>query len=294
MNWDDLRYFLALARNRTVSAAGRVLNVKHTTVARRIKALEARLGSRLFDHLADGYAMTQAGEQLYQHALVMEEQTQAVQREVFGLDTELSGSLKLTASYDVFTRLIIPKLALFRKAYPRIDLQLMGSRGLVDLSAREADIALRLTPEPPDYLVGKKVLPLRHGIYASKQYLQQQHERPQVILWNDETENPEWVRQHFPNANVVMRTDDVTAMLGCASNHLGLVRVPCYIGESSGDLYRLDLPLTSSTWAVWVLSHVDLRATARVRACREFLIETTEQHRGFIEGLNSRYWSQPL
>ena len=118
MNWDDLRYFLALARARTVSAAGRDLAVKHTTVARRIKALEQGLGTRLFDHLADGYAMTLAGENLYKHALIMEEQAQAVDRQVFGLDAQLQGSLKLTASYDVMARLIVPQLGLFKRAYP--------------------------------------------------------------------------------------------------------------------------------------------------------------------------------
>ena len=289
MNWDDLRYFLALARARTVSAAGRDLAVKHTTVARRIKALEQGLGTRLFDHLPDGYAMTLAGENLYQHALIMEEQAQAVDRQVFGLDAQLQGSLKLTASYDVMARLIVPQLGLFKRAYPGIDLQLMGSTGLADLSARQADIALRLTPKPPDYLIGKKVLPLRHGIYASAKYLKKNPKPGQVILWNDEIEYPEWVKQHFPNAQVAIRVDDVTTMLACVTNHMGLARIPCYIGETGNDLYRLDLPLTASTWGIWVLSHVDLRATARVRACREFLIDIIQQQRSLIEGLNSRY-----
>ena len=291
MNWDDLRYFLALARARTVSGAGRDLAVKHTTVARRIKALEQGLGTRLFDHLSDGYAMTLAGENLYQHALVMEEQAQAVDRQVFGLDAQMQGSLKLTASYDVLGRLVIPHLGLFKRAYPYIDLQLMGSTGLSDLSARQADIALRLTPKPPDYLIGKKVLPLRHGIYASAKYLKKNPKPDQVILWNDESEHPEWVKQHFPNAEASIRVDDVTTMLACASNHMGLARIPCYIGESVSNLYRLDLPLTPSTWGVWVLSHVDLRATARVRACREFLIDIIEQQRSLVEGLDSRYLS---
>jgi DNA-binding transcriptional LysR family regulator len=290
LNWDDLRYFLALARARTVSGAGRDLAVKHTTVARRIKALEQGLGTRLFDHLSDGYAMTLAGENLYQHALIMEEQAQAVDREVFGLDVQLQGSLKLTASYDVLTRLVVPHLNLFKRAYPCIDLQLMGSTGLSDLAARQADIALRLTPKPPDYLIGNKVLPMRHGIYASAKYLKKNPKPAQVILWNSETEHPEWVKQHFPKAEVSVRAADITSMLACITNHMGLARVPCYIGESESNLYRLDLPLTPSTWSLWVLSHVDLRATARVRACREFLIGILEQQRNLVEGLESRYF----
>ncbi len=114
MNWDDLRFFLALARQRTVSAAGRELNVKHTTVSRRIKALEQRLGTRLFDHFADGYALTAAGENLFHNALSMEEQAQAVDRQVFGLDSQLQGDLVVTASHGLFSRLVFPELAEFR------------------------------------------------------------------------------------------------------------------------------------------------------------------------------------
>ncbi len=98
------------------------------------------------------------------------------------------------------------------------------------------------------------------------------------------------MRHHFPGAEVVIRVDDVTSMLACVRNHLGLARIPCYIGENVEGLYRLDLPLTPSTWGVWALSHADLRATARVRTCREFLVDIIEQQRDLIEGLDSRYW----
>jgi DNA-binding transcriptional LysR family regulator len=289
LNWDDLRFFLALSRAGTVSGAGRELGVKHTTVARRINAFEESLGSRLFDHLPDGYVMTLAGENLYQHAVIMEQQAQAVDRQVFGLDAQLEGVLKLTASQDVLCHLVIPKLESFSRRYPGIDLQLLSSSGLADLSARQADIALRLTPKPPDYLIGKKVLPLRHGIYGSKKYLKAHPKPEHLILWNDEVDQPEWVKQHFPHARTAIRTDDATSMLACVSNHMGVARIPCYIGETAAGLYRMNLTLTPSTWSVWVLSHVDLRDTARVRTCREFLVSIIEQQRSLIEGLDSRY-----
>lgn len=273
-----------------MSAAGRELKVRHTTVARRIKALEQGLGTRLFDHLADGYAMTPAGENLYQNVLVMEEQAQTVDRQVFGLDAQLQGSLKLTAAHDVFNRLVIPHLSVFRETYPGIDLQLLSSTGLADLSARQADIALRLTPKPPDYLIGKKVLPLGIGIYASRRYLETTAEPNHIVLWNDEIEFPDWAKQHFPNAEVSIRANDVTTLLACVTNHMGLTMLPCYLGETTSELVRLKLPMAPPTWGVWVLSHVDLRATARVRACREFLVDIIERQRNLIEGLESRYW----
>lgn len=290
LNWDDLRFFLALARKRTVSAAGRELEVKHTTVSRRIKALERGLATRLFDHLPDGYALTPAGENLYQNALLMEEQAHAVDRQVFGLDAQLRGHLVLTASHDVFSRLVIPQLGIFRKAYPGIELQLYSDTGLADLSARQADIALRLTPKPPDYLIGKKVMRLGIGIYASQQYLKQHSQWNQLVLWNDEIDKPEWAQHNFPHAEVVIRANDVTTLLACLKSHMGITMLPCYIGDSAPELVRLDLPLQDSSWGVWVLSHVDLRSTARVRACREFLVDILEQQGDLISGTSSSYW----
>ncbi len=290
MNWDDMRYFLALARTHRLSTAGDELGVKHTTVARRLKALETALGTRLFERLPDGYAMTRAGENLYQKALLMEEQAQAVDRQVFGLDAQLQGGLTLTAAHDVFDRLVIPHLHRFKQAYPGIDLQLLSSTGLADLSTRQADIALRLTPKPPDYLVGRKVLPLGIGLYASENYLGANHARASLVLWNDETEFPAWAQQHFADAEVSIRANDVTTLLACMRAHMGVSMLPCYIGDRADDLRRLDLELAASSWGVWVLSHVDLRATARVRVCREFLIDIIQQQAGLIEGRESRYW----
>jgi DNA-binding transcriptional LysR family regulator len=289
MNWDDMRYFLALAREGTVSGAGRVLAVKHTTVARRIAALEARLDSRLFDRSAEGYAMTQVAENLFEHAVSMEERALSVEREVFGMDTQLKGPLKLTASHDVLTRLVVRQLPRFREEFPGIDLELIGSSGLMDLAGRQADIALRMTPKPPEYLIGRQVLDLRHGVYASVPYLKKQHSPHTVILWRGDGSEPEWVSKHFRGAGVTLRTDEVTSMVMAVKNHMGLARMPCYIGDSEPSLRRLDVSLTPSDWGVWVLSHVDLRSTARVRVCREFLVEILEEQRDLVEGTKSKY-----
>ena len=289
MNWDDLRYFLSLARAKTVSGAGQELGVKHTTVARRIKALEQALGSRLFDRLPNGYAMTHAGEKLYEHALIMEEQSLELSREIVGLDTQLQGSLKLTAAHDVLTRLVIPHLGLFKRAYPKIELQLSSSTNLVNIGTKEADIALRLTPKPPDYLIGKKVLTLGMGLYASSKYLKKNPEIDQLILWSLKDKQSEWVKQHFPKAEINILVNDVTTMAACAAQHMGIARLPYYIADSYPTLRRLSLEMKPSTWGVWILSHVDMRETARVRACREFLINIIEQQKPLIFGTESRF-----
>ncbi|MEH6347178.1 MAG: LysR family transcriptional regulator [Bermanella sp.] len=290
MDWNGLRFFLALAREGSVSGAGRALSVERTTVARRITALEKQLGSRLFDKLPSGYFMTQVAENLYPYAVSMEELMQAADREVFGMDTQLSGSLKVTASYDVFSRLVTPKLSQFIDSYPGINIELLSSTGLADLAGRQADIAVRLSPNPPEYLIGRKVLPLCHGIYASHQYLNKKRNKEQLILWEHERKTPEWVSDHFPEASVCARANEIMTMLESVKNHLGIARMPCYVADTEPTLRRLDLSLTPSTWGIWVLSHVDLRSTARVRVCREFLIDIISQQKGLIEGLESRYF----
>ncbi len=289
MNWDDLRFFLALSREGSVSGAGRQLGVKHTTVARRIGAFEERLGTRLFDRLPDGYAMTQAAENMFEHAVAMEALAQAVDREVFGQDAELAGPLKLTVGHDQANLLILPKLRAFTEAFPHIELQLLTTTGLVDLAAREADIAVRLTAKPPDYLVGREIMRLRHGIYGTTRTLRKLSDPVNVILFRSDADHPPWVTENFSNARTALRVDDVSSMAAATGNHLGLSRMPCYIGDSDAGLRRLDVPLKPSDWGVWILSHVDLRATARVRVCREFLLEAIEQQRPLIQGEKSRY-----
>jgi len=291
-NWDDLRFFLALCREGSATGAGRSLGVNHTTVARRIRTLEDNLGTRLFDHSREGYEMTQAAENMYEHARRMEEITQAIDRDVFGQDAELKGPLKITVAHDVAERLVIPRLREFRDTYPCIDLDILTTTGLVDLAAREADIALRLTAKPPDYLIGREVVPMRHGVYGSPSYLEDANRSARVILFRGDPEQPQWVQQHFPDAEIAMRVDDVGAMAHAVANGMGLARMPCYVGDTEPRIRRLDLKLTPSTWGIWILSHVDLRSTARVRVAREFLINIIEEQRELVLGEVSRYFER--
>ena len=289
MNWDDVRFFLALCREGSVSGAGKALGVNHTTVARRIAAFETELGTRLFDRTRDGYAMTQAAEDMYEKALEMESHALAINRAMYGQDAELKGPLKLTAPYDFANRVIVPALATFRERYPCIDLELLTTTGLVDLAAREADIAVRLTAKPPEYLVGRKVLPLRHGVYGAPEYIASMPERPGIIVFRSEQTMPEWAEQHHPDATIVLRTDNLSTMRSAVAAGLGLARMPCYEADSGTGIRRIDAPLTPSTWGVWILSHVDLRSTARVRVCREFLAEIILDKSDLILGNTSRY-----
>ncbi|TQV81082.1 LysR family transcriptional regulator [Aliikangiella coralliicola] len=289
INWNDLKYFLVLSREGTVSAAGRVLGVKHMTVARRIQALEQSLGTRLFDRTRNGYSMTQAAENLLDLVTSMEEKVGSIDRQAANLDSALAGPLKLTVAFELANRLIIPDIGEFCHRFPNIDMQLLMTKDLVDLVAMEADLAIRMTPNPPEYLVGREIMKLRHGIYASQSMLENISKNVKVILFQSEVSSPQWVKEHFKNAKVSVRVDDVGSMAVAAASGLGLAKLPCFIGDTQPGLFRLDRDIGTSNWGVWVLNHVDLRATARVRACKEYLMGLLESKRSLIQGENSRY-----
>ncbi|RLA45014.1 MAG: LysR family transcriptional regulator [Gammaproteobacteria bacterium] len=287
-DWDDLRYFLSVARSGTLSGAAADLGVNHSTVSRRINAYEKQHDVRLFERLPGGYEMTQAAENIYQYALEIEERTGKVERELFGRDTRLQGRLCITA-YHGIADLLLPHLHRFRDAYPDIDLELFITTEVRDLAAREADIAVRGTPHPPEHLVGKKIADAEVGIYTSAKYQARGLQRHEVVLWRDELQLPEWVVKHFPDARVALRVDDVVAMRVAVREGLGMARLPCWVGDTAPNLLRMNVQLSPGSWGWWILVHADLRSTARVRAGRDFLIDVLSGYKGLLEGRHSTY-----
>ena len=288
LNWDDLRFFLALGRCKTATQAGASLGVNHTTIARRANALESTLNTRLFSRSQGGFELTQAGENLFAYAIEMEELTQSIDREIFGRDSHLYGPLKITIAQDVAQRLVIDSMPHFHNKYPKIELTLLTTTGLLNMSTREADIALRITPKPPEHLIGKEITRLKHGIYTSEKYWAEHKDNPNVILYFD-SPSKDWVKQYFPQASVALQVDDVGTMCHAVANHMGIARLPCYVGDTDANLRRLNIDLPRSAWGIWILNHADLRSTARVRAAREFLVDVIEQQLPLIHGEKSVY-----
>lgn len=292
MDWNDLRVFVAVCQEGSVSGAGQTLGLSHTTVSRRMSALEDELGARLFDRSRDGYSMTQAAEDILARALKMEEQALAIHRETDGRDQQLRGSLVLTVPYDFAVPIVIPRLPRFIAQYPCIDLELSTGLELADLNARDADIALRITASPPEQLIGRKVLPLNLGIYASRDYLRR-CQAPEIVLYRRYRSVPDWAKYPFPSLRMALRVDSVVALHQSVREGLGIARLPCFLGDADPTLLRLDVESPTTTFGIWVLHHPDLRATARVRACRDFLYETLEENRTLILGEASSYTSPP-
>lgn len=281
--WDDLRYFLAVARSGSLSGAARELGVNHSTVLRRIQAYEERQGVRLFERLPTGYALTQAAENIYAEALEIEDRVRAIDRELFGGDARLQGRLCLTL-YHGMAPLLLAHLPEFRRRYPEIELELLVTTEVRDLAAREADIAVRGTPSPPEHLIGHKVADFQHGIYTSPAYEARGPAVAEVVLWRDELTPPAWMAQHCPDARVALRVDDVEAMALAVREGLGRARLPCWVADREPGLLRLPVTLRPGGYGFWILQHADLRTSARVRAGRDFLIEVFGAQRDLIEG----------
>jgi DNA-binding transcriptional LysR family regulator len=283
-NWDDLRYFLAVARESSVSGAAKVLGVNHSTVTRRIRALEEKHGVRLFERQWEGYEMTDTALSILEQAQAIEDQSQQISRTLFGQDTRMEGRVNLTMPHDIFEHCLAGDLALFQQQYPGIELNLMVTQGLRNLATREADLAIRLTSSPPEYLVGREVAGLQHGVYGLA-------DRPVedsvgIITWSGDEQLPQWATQYFANAYIALRVDDLSSMYAGVKAGFGIARMPCYMPDSidSGAVVKLPIELPRSDWSVWVLNHVDLRKTQRVQCCRKFLLEKLALKKNLFEG----------
>lgn len=187
MDWDHIRHFLAVVREGSVSRAAQRLEVNQTTVSRRIAALEAYFGKAVFQRNAGGWALTPLGERIAEAAEHMAERAETIERQVLADSQELSGRLRVTVA-DVCTQsLATPAFAAFARDYPGVDLEIIATNEELNLAAREADVALRTTDEPPANVVGKRITRLAYGIFGTREWLErvQSEAQPDVpcITW---------------------------------------------------------------------------------------------------------------
>lgn len=288
-DWDDIRFFLAVARCGNVTSAAKVLGVNHSTVSRRIHALEERHSVRLFERIPSGYKMTDAAADIYDIAIELEGKNSQISRQLFAQDSRLQGKINITMPHDILEFCLIEEMAKMHNLQPDIQLNLMVAKGLKNMATREADVAIRLTDTPPDYLIGKQVAEIQHGIYAHT--ATKFSDKVPVITWSGEDSLPNWAQTHFPKAYIAMQVDDLYSMFCAVKAGIGIARMPCYLPDALDNEHvnRLTIEVPRSSWGVWVLSHVDLRNTARIRYCREFLIEKLHNKRALFEGKHSTY-----
>ena len=294
-NWDDIRYFLSVARTGTLAAAARELNVNQSTVYRRVEKLEQALKARLFDRMPRGYALTAVGEEMVTLATRIEDDVLALDRTVSGADHQLVGSIRITTVDEILAR-IAPHLCSFRTNYPGIDLEVNTDQRLFSLSRREADIAIRpgTPPTEPDVL-GRKLVRLASAAYASSKYLKgRKRPRRRVDLANhsligfDETRKhttiDKWLRGQQANIRVVFRANSMMGQLIAVQAGLGIAILPCFMGDADPNLEKLFSVTEEGDYHVWLLVHSDFRQTARVRAFVEFVSKAVISERDIYEG----------
>ena len=292
LDWTDLQYILAVADRGTLAAAGRALGVSHTTVLRRIASVEATFGVRLFDRLPSGYALTPAGEEVLAPARELSEGIATLERRLAGRDLRLEGLVRVATLDTLMAALLPPVLAAFQVEHPGVELEVSSAVAMANLSRRDADVAIRVSSSPPETLVGRRLASVGMGVcgdlpagasdWTLDEWSAQRWIAPSDAL--AETNIARWMRTALPDAHVVFRADSAVAMAQAAESGVGLAALPWYLAPAFHGLGCRSLPVPPEAPAgLWVLSHLDLRRTPRVRAFTDFVCRELAGRRRLIE-----------
>ncbi|MEM1053628.1 MAG: LysR family transcriptional regulator [Pseudomonadota bacterium] len=269
-------YLLSVCEAGSLAGAARMLGVNHSTVFRRIEAVEVRLGVRLFQRLARGYVMTTAGERFYERAILLCKGMDEVERELGGQDLRLEGPLTVTTT-DSLLHCLAPVFAQFQQAHPDVELRLLSDVQALDLMQRDADIALRPTNSPPERWIGRDLSSLSFATYAHRDYWQAvQVEDPEsyrwIVLGDDLNQSPMskiTLRcKHERAKSTVLNT--MMSVFDMVNAGFGMAAMPCYLGEKHKDFVRVHDLDESAGWHLWLLAHPDVRRSARVNAFYDF------------------------
>lgn len=297
-DWDDLRFALALSRHGSLSAAARALGVEHTTVGRRLAALEERFGSRLFDRTPDGYVATEAGELVLARARDIEESTLSLEREVSGRDARVGGVVRITGLDAFANDLLLPNLGSLQARHPDLEVVVATELEVVNLSRRKADIAIRYARPRDPNLVARKLAEVGSALFASRDYVERRGcpESPYDLAGHDVVRYaPElgaateeaWMDQHAKGARVALRVTSPSIHLRALRLGYGIGVHECHAGDKYPELVRVSAePVMMEAW--WTVVHVDMARAARVRAVLAFLSELAAANRDRLSGLAAR------
>lgn len=296
-DWNELRLILAVVRAGGLTGAARSLEIDHSTAFRRLQAIERRLGLPLFERLPGGaYEATSAGERMAAAAERMEDEALAVDRDIAGRDHRLTGRLRVTSSETLAYRLLTRHLAAFRRDHPGVVVELAIDNRVLSLTRREADVALRpMRPKEGD-LWGRKLADVAWTVYGARAYLDTSGAPTApvdlalhaLIGWEEGASGinaADWLAAAAPAAAVVYRTTSLVNQLVAVKAGIGLAVLPCYLGDPEPDLARaFPEPVPELSRELWIVTHSDLKRTARVRAFFDQVGEGIATDRALIEG----------
>ncbi|WP_028862774.1 LysR family transcriptional regulator [Psychromonas aquimarina] len=288
--WDDLRVFLAVLRGRSIRSASRLMGVSHSTVSRRLQAMESQLDLKLFVRLPEGFVLTEMGEALVERAERVESEILSMEREIFGRDASLSGLIRISMAPHVAQHLVMPHIAEFSALYPDIELEIDATYEVADLSRRNADIAIRFQKEPDDYLTAHRLPDFASAVYAAPDYIAShsfngREPSGHWVGWAPKETVAAWNRDSpYANCKVQHCVLDPYSHLQAVKSGLGISNLLCFIGDTEPGLVRLPGQTKLKFMPAWILTHPDLVSTERVRVCVRFLLEAISKHEQQLRG----------
>jgi DNA-binding transcriptional LysR family regulator len=293
VDWNDLRYFLAVRRAGTLAGAARTLKVEHSTVSRRLTALEEALGARLFLRGPDGFTSTPAGDRLLPLAEQMEAAVGAIDRQVAGGDERVEGTVRLTVS-EVFSGFIVKRLSRLRARHPDLVVEVLTGNQALDLSRGEADLAVRIMPTNDPDLVVRKIVDCGWAMYAASSYVERGGVPPgpetltgHELIGYDDTMSAvpgaQWLTKHGAGAHVVLRGNSIMAALNACLAGMGLTVLPGFLADVEPTLVRLS-PAVLGTRPMFLVVHPDLARVARVRVVMDFIVEIITGEAALLQG----------
>jgi|TARA_B110000902_G_scaffold258983_1_gene329589 DNA-binding transcriptional LysR family regulator len=280
--WDDLRTILMLVRHGSLAGAADALDINYTTVARRVRRAESALNQLLFERLPDGYRPTEAAHLIAEHAEKMENAEHGLMRQLEGASTELSGVLKITAPHVLVANFLSPVIDEFITTYPRVDLRVLATTELLDLSRLEADLAIRISRNPGDTLMGVRLMRQDTASFANHEVARRIQSDPTAMIdwlvYESHPNLPKAISPQFPNNRARLRLDDIVAMIGAAQAGLGIVRMPLFLGRASAGLVQVPVLPPQPYADIWVVGHPDVWPSQKLRAFREILTKHCKVH----------------
>jgi len=282
MDWNALKLFLAIADNGTLTGAAKDLDVNHSTVFRRLNTFEDEIGGRLFERLSHGYELTSIGEELLITAKKISGSFDELERQIIGKDIQPKGTVKITAPNNIAYRYLPRYLTQFNESYPDIRIELLISNLELNMTNRQADIAVRATPTPPEHLVGRKVRTLKWSVYGSKAYKKKRgfpENIEQLKTHNliGATGAPRhlpayvWLEKNHPK-NISVRCDELIAMAAFAEAGQGLAFLPD--DQQRPEIIKLFTFKPGESSDLWLLTHPDLRHVERIKLVMQHLAKS--------------------
>ncbi|HEX6838376.1 MAG TPA: LysR family transcriptional regulator [Polyangia bacterium] len=285
-DWNDARYFLAVARMGSLSQAARQLRVQQSTVGRRISGLEAALKTRLFERTSDGWTPTAAGEAFVARAERIEDEALAAERQLAGKEQLVAGVVRMTAPQAFGFFFVVPLLARLHAEQPDVAFELVAENQPLNLSRREADLALRLGRPGQRELVRRKLGDVSDALYVSRAYLdrvgavRRDELGRHAYIDFDETyprrETKAWMAQRLRGARCVLRVNGTPGVLAAARAGMGIGLLPCWLADGDAELVRV-LREHSLSQELWLVMHRDLRHAARIRVVADFFAREVQR-----------------